>query len=326
MRLVKVSFPSARLDDVIKIIEEAEPTDWINDSGSGVYEQAIEIVVAQKKCQNLIDALQNLLSTGEDWRITVIPIEATLPRPEVKAEEEDEKAKKKEAAFREGLYQTVEKGGVFDIDFAVLTVLSAIVAAIGLNGDSVAIVIAAMVIAPLLGPILAFSVGAALGDAPLMLKAARTAFLGFAIGFVFAFILTHFFPPNPESRELMDRAIVGPEMVSLALASGAAAALSLTTGVSSALVGVMVAVALLPPSVASAMFFGSGDITNGVNALILLTLNVVCTVLSAQIVFLWKGIRPRTWWEQQAAAKSVRINFAVWGGLLIGLVALITFL
>jgi len=325
MRLIKVSFPSAKLDDVIKTIEDASPTDWINDSGSGIYEQAIEIVISQKKCQGLIDGLQDLLAAGQDWRITVVPVEATLPRPETKVEEED-KAKKKEVAFREGLYQTVEKGSKFDIDFAVLTVLSAIVAAIGLSSDSVAIVIAAMVIAPLLGPILAFSVGAALGDAPLMIKASRTAFLGFAIGFAFAFLLTLFFPPNFESRELMDRAIVRPELIILALASGASAALSLTTGVSSALVGVMVAVALLPPSVASAMFFAAGDTSRGLSALLLLTLNVVCTVLSAQIVFLWKGMRPRTWWEQKAAAKSVRINLSVWGILLLGLAVLVWYL
>ena len=322
MRLVKVSFPSSRLDEVMKIIEACAPTDWINDSGNGIYEQSIEIVVAQKKSQKLIDDLQDLLCTGQDWRITIVPVEATLPRPDTDAEE-DKTSKKDKSAFREGLYQTVEKGAKFDIDFAVLTVLSAIVAAIGLSGDSVAIVIAAMVIAPLLGPILAFSVGAALGDAPLMIKAARTALLGFGIGFVFAFVLTQVFPANYESRELMDRSVLGPEMIILALASGAAAALSLTTGVSSALVGVMVAVALLPPSVASAMFFGSGDTANGVNALILLVLNVVCTVLSAQIVFVWKGVRPRTWWEQKAAAKSVKINLLVWGFLLIILVILI---
>jgi len=183
-----------------------------------------------------------------------------------------------------------------------------------------------MVIAPLLGPILAFSVGAALGDAPLMIKASRTAFLGFAIGFFFAFLLTLFFPPNYDSSELMDRSMVGPEMIILALASGASAALSLTTGVSSALVGVMVAVALLPPSVASAMFFSAGDTGNGLSALLLLVLNVVCTVISAQLVFLWKGMRPRTWWEQQAAAKSVKINLSVWGVLLIGLAILVYYL
>ena len=325
MRLVKVSFPSSRLGEVVEIVQAAEPVDWINDSGSGTYEQAIEIVVTQKKCQSLLDALQDLLSSGEDWRITVVPVEATLPRPNNDAEKTNDKDSKANT-FREGLYQSVEKGSGFEVDFVVLTILSAIVAAIGLNSDSVAIVIAAMVIAPLLGPILGFSVGAALGDMKLMVKAGRTALLGFAIGFAFALLITPVFPANIESRELLDRAVVGPEMIGLALASGAAAALSLTTGVSSALVGVMVAVALLPPSVASAMFFGAGDTANGFSALLLLTVNVVCTVLSAQVVFVWKDIRPRTWWEQKAAAKSVRINLSVWGFLLVALAVLIFFL
>jgi len=116
MRLVKVSFPSSKMDDIVKIVEAASPTDWINDSGSGIYEQALEIVIAQKKCQQLMDDLQNLLGTGTDWRITVVPVEATLPRPDTDAEEEEAKANKKQAAFREGLYQTVEKGSKFDID------------------------------------------------------------------------------------------------------------------------------------------------------------------------------------------------------------------
>ena len=59
MRLVKVSFPSSRLGEVVEIVQAAEPVDWINDSGSGAYEQAIENVVTQKKCQTLLDALQD---------------------------------------------------------------------------------------------------------------------------------------------------------------------------------------------------------------------------------------------------------------------------
>ena len=175
---------------MVEIVQAAEPVDWINDSGSSTYEQAIEIVVTQKKCQTLIDGLQDLLSSGEDWRITVVPVEATLPRAEPEPEkpkEEKKEEKKRESAFREGLYQSVEKGSGFDVDFVVLTVLSAIVAAIGLNSDSVAIVIAAMVIAPLLGPILGFSLGAALGDTKLMLKAARTSLLGLRLALFLRF-------------------------------------------------------------------------------------------------------------------------------------------
>jgi len=56
----------------------------------------------------------------------------------------------------------------------------------------------------------------------------------------------------------MSRTDVGLDSVALALASGAAAVLSLTTGVSSTLVGVMVAVALLPPTLAVGILLGDG--------------------------------------------------------------------
>ena len=179
-----------------------------------------------------------------------------------------------------------------------------------------------MVIAPLLGPILAFALAAALGDLSLMKKATKTALTGLLIGFVFAYSLTFFMPINIESSELVSRTVIGPEIVALALASGAAAALSLSTGISSALVGVMVAVALLPPSVASALFLGAGKYDAAAGAAILLGLNVVCAILSAQLIFVYKGVRPRTWSSQVKASRSVKINAAVWVGLLLALVVL----
>lgn len=328
MRFIKVNFPADKSDAVIEIINKANPIDWSVDSGYGRYEKAVEIVVAQGRGQDLIDDLQSLFSASNDWRVVVMPIEATLPRPpedEAKetesngTNEKEEKQKAKTIALREELYQTVANGTKLNWDFVILTVLSSIVAAIGLNGDNVAIVIAAMVIAPLLGPILAFAFASALGDLSLMKKATKTALVGLGIGFGFAFALTFFMDVNLQSKEMIDRTVINPAIIALALASGAAAALSLSTGISSALVGVMVAVALLPPSVASALFLGAGEYEKAAGAAILLALNIVCAVLSAQFIFVYKGVRPRTWSSQVKASRSVKINAAVWIGLLAAL-------
>jgi len=327
MRFIKANFPADKADAVIEILNKAKPIDWSMDSGYGRYEKAVEIVVAKGHGQELMDDLQGLLSACADWRVVVMPIEATLPRAEeeekaVKAESEtggEEKKKAKTIALREELYQKVSDGAKLNWDFVILTVLSSIVAAIGLNGDSVAIVIAAMVIAPLLGPILAFAFSTALGDLSLMWKATKTAAVGLGIGFGFAFALTFFMDVNLFSKEMVDRTVVNPAIIALALASGAAAALSLSTGISSALVGVMVAVALLPPSVASALFLGAGEYEKAAGAGLLLALNVVCAVLSAQLVFVYKGVRPRTWSSQVKASRSVKINAVVWVGLLAAL-------
>lgn len=322
MRFIKANFPADKADAVIAILNQEPHIDWSMDAGYGRYEKAVEIVVAQGQGQTLIDALQSLLSSSADWRVVVMPVEATLPRAEPEKSsgiEEKDKPKSKTIALREELYQKVVAGCQLNWDFIILTILSSIVAAIGLNGDSVAIVIAAMVIAPLLGPILAFALATALGDLSLMWKATKTALAGLVVGFVFAFGLTFFIDVNLASTEMISRTVIGPEIIALALASGAAAALSLSTGISSALVGVMVAVALLPPSVASALFLGAGKYEAATGAALLLGLNVVCAVLSAQLVFVYKGVRPRTWSSQRKAARSVKINAAVWIALLAAL-------
>jgi len=187
---------------------------------------------------------------------------------------------------------------------------------------NVAIVIAAMVIAPLLGPVLAFALAAALGDLSLMRKAGQTALAGLIVGFVFAAGLSQFMSVDLNSQELLSRTVINPAIIALALASGAAAALSLSTGISSALVGVMVAVALLPPAVASALFLGAGEYHHSLAAAVLLCLNVICALLSAQLIFVYKGVRPRKWRSQKKAATSVKINAVVWITLLIGLATL----
>jgi len=325
MRFIKANFPADKADAVIEIINSAKPLDWSMDSGYGRYEKAVEILVSKGDGQELIDDLQSLLSASPDWRVVILPVEATLPRPPEDEKPEDDaekKAKAKTVSLREELYQKVSNDCKLNWDFIILTVLSSIVAAIGLNGDSVAIVIAAMVIAPLLGPILAFALAAALGDLSLMKKATKTAITGLFVGFAFAYALTFFMPVNVGSFEMVSRTIIGPEIIALALASGAAAALSLSTGISSALVGVMVAVALLPPSVASALFLGAGDYEKAIGSALLLGLNVVCAILSAQLIFVYKGVRPRTWVSQKKASKSVKINAAVWVGLLAALALL----
>lgn len=323
MRFIKVNFPAEKSDAVIALVEAAAPIDWSMDSGYGRYEKAMEIVVEKGKGQPILDSLQALLSSTPDWRVVVMPIEATLPRIEpadpTLDKSKTDTAKSKTTTLREELYQKVSGDSQLNWDFIVLTVLSSIVAAIGLNEDSVAIVIAAMVIAPLLGPILAFALATALGDLSLMKQAVKTAGTGLIIGFLFALGLTTFLPVNVESLELVSRTIIGPEIIALALASGAAAALSMSTGVSSALVGVMVAVALLPPSVASALFLGAGEPEKAIGAALLLGLNVVCAILSAQLVFVWKGVRPRTWLSQKKASRAVKVNAFVWIILLIAL-------
>lgn len=111
--------------------------------------------------------------------------------------------------------------------------------------------------------------------------------------------------------------------MALALASGAAAVLSLTTGLSSVLVGVMVAVALLPPAATFGLMLGSGQFGMATGAGLLLAMNIVCINFAAKLVFLLKGIHPRTWWETQKAKRAMVAYLAIWAVSLALLVVLI---
>ncbi len=105
----------------------------------------------------------------------------------------------------------------------------------------------------------------------------------------------------------------------LALAAGTAGALAFTTGIHTPLVGVMVAVALLPPLVASGLCVGAGRWTMAGGAFLLFLANLICINLAGVATFLVHGIRPRTWWEADKARKAARVALGVWLVLLAAL-------
>ncbi|GKS58749.1 DUF389 domain-containing protein [Nitrospira sp.] len=281
--------------------------------------QSMRLLVADDKVQSVLDALQTILGAQPSARIVTLPVEIALP----KATEEERKKEASATAARESLYHNVSKNSRLDANFLVLVVLSTAVAAIGLIENNVAVVIGAMVIAPLLGPNLAFGLSTALGDVSLMRKAALTTTTGILLAVGLSTMIGTLWPFDVSGPELAARTHAGLDSVALALASGAAAALSLTTGLSSVLVGVMVAVALLPPAVTLGLMVGHGEINLGINAGLLLVTNVVCINLSSKVVFFIKGIRPRTWYEKEKAHRAMTIYVFMWFLTLVLLVFLI---
>ncbi len=318
MRLVEAEFPEEFCDRVSKYADLAEAVHWRVSDADSNGRCVLRAVFESGEAQELVDALQTLLEKEKGWRIIVLPVEATAPKPEKRDDEKERR--RKTLALREEIYQDTAAGAELTGDFLILTALSTIVAAIGMSSNNMAVVIGAMVIAPLLGPVLAFAFAAAIGDLGLLLRAAKTALTGLALGALLAVVIGAGFEVDFASDELTVRTQLGLDAVVLALASGAAAALSISAGLPGALVGVMVAVALLPPSAAAGLYLGGGDFENALRAGMLLTVNVVCVNLAALAVFAYKGVRPRTWLERVAAGRATRVNAAV----LVLLLALLT--
>ncbi|WP_417450762.1 TIGR00341 family protein [Kordiimonas sp.] len=263
--------------------------------------------------QAIIDDLQSLLGTSTKARITILPVDTTLPHVEVGGSNDS----------REELYYKMRQGARPDLNYLTLTLLSTIVALVGLIQNNVAVVVGAMVIAPLLGPNLAFAFGTSLGDKEMMSRAFLTAFGGIALAVGGSALMGYVWHETPDSQELMLRTQIDLGSLALAAASGMAGVLSLTSGLSMTLVGVMVAVALLPPAAALGFLLGRGEFMLAYGALLLLVSNVVCVNLSGLLVFFAKGIRPRRWFERRMAIPFLLSGIGVWATLLILLVFVI---
>jgi uncharacterized hydrophobic protein (TIGR00341 family) len=323
MRLIEIVADEGHTDTLSGIADQYEITDhwWGAPAEDG--RRSFRMLVNDRERQSVMDALQNILGTSADTRIVVLPVDTVLPRPQ---EDEEYSA----AVTREELYSQIEKGARIDSNYLLLTVLSTVVAAIGLIEDNVAVVVGAMVIAPLLGPLIALSFGSSLGDGKLLLSALKTGLTGLGLAFLVSLFIGMVWPVDIgrgealiASTEILARTDVGLAGVALALVSGAAAVLSLTTGLSSTLVGVMVAVALLPPTATMGMLVGAGYTKLAGGAMLLLAVNVVCVIISAKLVFLAKGVQPRTWHERNKARQSTVLYGAIWGALLLVLLLIV---
>lgn len=325
MKIIEVITDRAHQDTIAGIAEQYEVEDiWFTARAED--ERAVmRLLVSQDKRQKVLDALQTVLGNTPDYRILIIPVDTALPKPvEVKSEtlteeqKEEEKARKKAALMstREEIIAQVEKGTALDNNYILLVILSAIVAALGLLENNLAVIVGAMVIAPLLGPNIAFSLGTSLGEKKLVLEALQAIFAGITIAIIVAIALGMVWPGSFDSKELLSRTDVAYSGTAIALASGAAASLSLISGTSSVLVGVMVAVALMPPAVTIGLMLSIGQYHHALGAGLLLAVNIVCINLSAKLVFLFRGIKPRTWLEAHKANQSRMLYITIWAVML----------
>jgi len=323
-RLIQLTVNDLQADELEAY---CEPATILSITPAGLAENRLmaQMVVDTDATEKVLDSLERVYGTREGFLVTMLPIEATLPRPP--EPEPDQAALAGETAgkriSREELYQEMSAGLRVRSTFVAFVTLSSLVAAIGLYRSDLAILVGAMVIAPLLTPNMALSLAATLGDGQLAKRAASINLLGVSLSLVIAIACGFLLAITPDTPAIASRSHIGAGDLVLALASGAAGALAFTTGMSSALIGVMVAVALMPPLVAFGMLLGAGYLQASTGPLLLLSTNVICLNLAGVATFVAKGIRPRTWWEAKKAKTATRVAAMVWGLLLLGLIAIL---
>jgi uncharacterized hydrophobic protein (TIGR00271 family) len=191
------------------------------------------------------------------------------------------------------VYMQLRRAARADADYHVMMVLAAAVAALGLLLDSTAVVIGAMLLAPLMSPIAGAALGVVQGDAKLIRLSVGSVVSGTLAATVTALATAFILPGAEVTAEFTARTEPGLLDLLVALGSGMAAAYAISRpGMSASLPGVAVAAALVPPLAAVAVGIALGEWTDSAGAALLFSTNLAAIAAASALTFLWIGFRP----------------------------------
>ena len=334
MRLVQVTVPAGKRDTVLSTLDDDGVDYVVTDETSGrEYTAIVSFPLPTAAVEPVLDDLREAGLERDSFTVVLDAETVISQRFEKLQAEYAENQENGDRISRDELTARARDMAPSLVTFVVMTVISTVVATAGLLVDSPAVVVGSMVIAPLIGPAMATSVGTVVDDEDLFDRGLRLQVLGGVLAvagaalFAFALRWTGVVPLNASEvfaiGEVRER--LSPDVLSLAVALGAgvAGALSLSTGVSSALVGVMIAAALVPPTAVVGIGLAWGRPAAVVGSAVLVLVNFVAINLVALAV-LWKqGYRPDRWFKLDEARSATVKRIAI---LAVGLLVLSSFL
>ncbi len=298
MQIVQATFPAGEGRIALKLLENMgyQKDDYqLIESSTGDF---LIIYLYQKEKDNLLDNLQTRFdfTTGRKRGLSILTPDTVISGDREEASQEGFRH------TREALLSYARENSRVNIEYLVLILASSVIISLGLILDNIAVIIGGMVIAPVLGPILAITIGIVLGKTPLIKQGISAEIiavvLAMLIGFVFGIII-----PGVEVTDSL-RIRMFPSLADLfiATASGAAAAYTLIKEKESlGLVGVMVAAALLPVMATIGIGFALANREMILGAMLLLGVNYLGLLLANLLIFYFEGLKPQIWYKDKAA-------------------------
>ena len=313
MRLVQITIPSGKRETLLDALDDEEIDYVVADETSSREFAAIAYVPLPT---NAVEpTLERLREAGldDDAFTVVLDANTVISRRFEELQDRYSEEKDEDRIARDELMAAAADLAPSTRTYVIMTIVSAVVATAGLLLDSPAVVVGSMVIAPLIGPAMAASVGTVVNDHEMFVRGVRLQVLGLALSvgaaFVFAFLVrhVHLVPPLADVTAIPEiRERVAPDFLSLIIAIGAGIAgiVSLMTGVSAAIVGVMIAVALIPPAATVGIGLAWGQPFVSVGSAVLLMVNVLSINLAALVALWYSGYRPEHWFRQSDAREA----------------------
>lgn len=221
----------------------------------------------------------------------------------------------------ERLVESTERYTRLSRDVLTMALFATMIAMAGLFLDNVVILIGAMLLSPLLGPINAFAVNANLGRIRKLLRSQAAVLLLLAAIVVLAagvtFLVSLFveLPDNTTQIVIRNHATLTDILIALIL--GLAAGIALLVGFPEILVGVAIAVAIVPPATVSGIGLALANTNLFVGALILTLIYLFGLQLGSTLMLRIRGVLPRRYYQQTEARKRSAYSIFILAVLLV---------
>ena len=314
--------PAGKRAAVVRALDEEGVDYVITDETSGRKYTAVAMFPLPTAAVEPV--LERLREAGIDERTytVIVAAETVISRRFEALEEEYEQESERggDRISREELQAKADSLASGMGTYVLMTVISAVIATAGLLLDSPATVVGSMVIAPLIGPAMSAAIGTVVDDEDMFRRGVRMQVLGVVVAvaaatlFAFALRTLALVPPGLDPLELAEVSErLAPNVLVLVVAIGAGIAgiVSLMTGVSATLVGVMIAVALIPPAAAVGIGIAFRIPRLVLGAGVILAVNVLSINLAALVVLWYEGYRPQRWFREDDARAAFVKRVAV---------------
>lgn len=292
-------------------VSSNKPMDYILD-GNLLSSKEIVLITFQdaitihlgKKLKEHARIADNPLEEKESVKISSLPkgelndmlIENKLPF--FKKASEDE--------FKD-VFLSLRSSANFSFVYLTLMVLSTLLATTGLFGNSAPVIIGAMILAPLMAPIVSLSMGVVRAEKILLVQSLKTLSIGIVMALLCSFLFTYFISLDTITPEMQSR--LNPNLLDLMVAifSGIAGAYASSKAeVAKSLAGVAIAVALVPPLSVTGIGIGLGNFDMIYGSFLLFSANLIGMTLSAALTFIVLGFSP-----VKRAQKGILYTFVI---------------
>lgn len=210
------------------------------------------------------------------------------------------------AEKRKIVYDSIKMESSIGVTYFLLVILAAVVATLGLLTNSTAVIIGAMLISPIMSPIIGMSFSMTLGDSNLFAKSIKGIILGTVVAITVSVFITLFIPSRSLTDEILSR--TKPTLIDLviALASGSAGAYTMChKKESSVLPGVAIATALMPPLCVVGTGLVQNEYTVAFGGFFLFLTNLISINLASALVFKFSGFTTKDEIDKSEKQKTI---------------------